>query len=96
LIPNPYESTAQPSATVAGCRTHWYRIYLVPVSQIAFWFGTMLFVLGSFISFYPGAEPGWFGMSAALVGFGFFVPSKSYRIATLMIAAVGRCHPQGD
>lgn len=70
--------------------TQWpsqsYQTYVV-AAKSAFWFGTMLFVLGSFISFYPGAETGWFAITAAVVGFGFFVPNKRYRIVTFVIVA---------
>jgi type II secretory pathway component PulF len=69
-------------------RTQWYRTCIVLVSQIAFWLGMILFFLGSIISFYPGSEAGWYATAAILVGFGFFVPSKGYRIAAFMIVAI--------
>jgi hypothetical protein len=85
---NPYEPAIQTPMPATQCRSQWYRNYMVPVANTAFWFGTMLFVLGSFISFYPGAEAGWFAVTGALVGCGFFVPSKRYRIATIAIVAI--------
>ena len=69
-------------------QSHGYRTYVVPVSKIAFWFGTMLFALGSFISFYPGAETGWFAFTAVFIGFGLLVPSKRYRVSTILILAI--------
>jgi hypothetical protein len=88
LVENPYEVVAQSSKPGTHYRKHWYRTYLVPLSQIACWFGMMLFVSGSFISFYPGAEASWFAITAAFVGFGLCVPSKNYRIVSIVIVAI--------
>jgi type II secretory pathway component PulF len=88
LKTNPYEPAAQLSPAAAHRRRYLHGTYWVSVSKIAFWFGTLLFVLGSLTSFYPGAEAAWFGTTAVLVGFGFFVPSRNYRIATLVIVAL--------
>jgi hypothetical protein len=85
---NPYEPTAQLSLPITRSQTHWYRAYVVPMSRIAFWFGTSLFILGLFVTFYPGAEAGWFAFTSVLVGFGAFVPKKSYRFATIVIASI--------
>ena len=71
-----------------GCNGAGESGSLVPVSKIAFWFGVMLFVLGSIISFYPGVEARWYAITAAFVGFGLFVPAKTYRVATLLIVGV--------
>ena len=56
--------------------------------QVAFWLNAVLFVLGTMISFYPGADAKWFATTAALVGCGFFVPNKSYRFAVAVIVAI--------
>jgi hypothetical protein len=40
---------------------------------MAFWFGVVLLgVLGSCVTFYPGAETGWFGVTAIFIACGFF------------------------
>lgn len=58
------------------------------VFQFAFWLGMMLFLLGSMISFIPGAETDWYIITAGLVGMGFFVSSKYYRIAAIFTVAI--------
>jgi type II secretory pathway component PulF len=87
-MPNPYEPPAQPSRIAIHARSNWYRTYVVPLSQVAFWFGAVLFLLGTLISFYPGAEAKWFAVTTSLVACGFFVPNKSYRIAAAVIVAI--------
>lgn len=82
---NPYESSA--SSSMPAARIGWYQTHLTPVAKLAFWLGTILFTFGHFISFFPGTEAQWFAGTAVVVGLGFFVPSKNYRIATLLLVA---------
>ena len=85
---NPYEPTRQPVTVTSDAQPDWYLSYVVPVAQVAFWFGAILFVLGSFISFYPGAETNWFVISASLTAFGLLVPSRRYRVPSILIVGV--------
>ncbi len=62
--------------------------YVIPVSQLAFWFGSILFIVRSLISFYPGSEVSWFATTVTLVGLGLFVPSKKYPIASIVIVSI--------
>ncbi len=81
---NPYElsaSSAFPAPSRIVCQ------HLASVAKLAFWLGTILFTLGHFIPFFPGTEAPWFAGTAVVVGFGFFVPSKNDRIATLLLVA---------
>jgi general secretion pathway protein G len=59
------------------------------IQIVAFWMGVTLFILGQVISFYPGAETGWFAVSAGLCLCGFLVPNRSYRIAALFLVIFG-------
>ncbi len=65
-----------------------FHKYMAIAFQFVFWLGMMLILLGSMISFFPGAETGWFIITAVLVSMGFFVSSKYYRIAALVIVAI--------
>ena len=49
--------------------------------RLAFWSAVLLAVLGTFITFVPGAECGWFLLVAVLSVAGFFIPKTCYRIA---------------
>jgi hypothetical protein len=71
-----------------NCETNGFRKNMVIAFQFAFWLGMMLFLLGSLISFIPGAETDWFIITAGLVGMGFFVSSKYYRIAAIVTVAI--------
>jgi hypothetical protein len=44
-----------------------------------------MFVLGQVISFYPGAETGWFAFSAVLCMGGLLVRSKAYGVAAVFL-----------
>jgi hypothetical protein len=56
---------------------------LVSVPRAFFWLGVLWFVLGTFITFVPGGEQGWFTIAGVLTAFGFFISQRRYRIAAL-------------
>jgi len=56
---------------------------------LAFWSGVVVFLLGQFISFYPGFETTWFAVAGILCLGGLFVPRKAYRIAALVLVPLG-------
>jgi hypothetical protein len=60
-----------------------------PLLIVAFWVGVILVALGQVITFYPGAEAGWFAASAVLCLCGVLVRSKAYAIAALCFVVVG-------
>ena len=55
---------------------------------MAFWLGIGLGVLGSLISFYPGGEAGWFGITAFFIACGLLVPGYKYKLAALLMFAI--------
>jgi len=61
---------------------------LVSVPRAFFWLGVLWFVLGTFITFVPGGEQGWFTIAGVLTAFGFFVPQRRYRIAAFVFVAL--------
>lgn len=50
-----------------------------------FWSAVTLTVLGSFVTFYPGAECGWYLGVAALSLAGLFIPSVFYRVGAALL-----------
>jgi hypothetical protein len=60
-----------------------------PLLLAAFWLGVSFFALGQVITFYPGAEAGWFAISAALCLCGLLVRSRAYIIAALCLVTIG-------
>ena len=64
---------------------------------VPFWLAVLLAVLGCAITFFPGAECGWFLMVAVLSVSGFFIPKIFYRAAAglllilALILAYGGC-----
>jgi hypothetical protein len=59
------------------------RLLLFP-----FWLGALLIALGSFITFVPGAECGWFLVAAGLSACGVFLPRTAYRVAASLLLIV--------
>ena len=55
---------------------------------LAFWFGVLWLLLGSIISFVPGAEQSWFTFTGGLLLGGLFIPRWPYRIASIVLIAV--------
>ncbi len=88
LIENPYEPTVLSSLPAKSLVVSGFRKYLVSASKFVFWIGVMKFLLGSMISFMPGAETIWFIITAGLVSAGFFASGKYYRITALVIVAI--------
>ncbi len=53
-----------------------------------FWAGCVLFALGQVISFYPGAERGWFVLAGLLCMSGLLIRGKTYRIASIILVCL--------
>ena len=58
---------------------------LVLIFKVAFWIGLLHGTLGSFITFYPGSDCGWFIVSGVLITVGLFVPNARYRVAAFLL-----------
>ena len=52
---------------------------------LPFWTAVLFALLGSVITFYPGAERGWFLVVAALAAAGLFIPKTTYRVAAALL-----------
>ncbi len=48
--------------------------------------GTLMFVLGQFITFIPGAETSWFLTTAALLAFGALSRMRIWRLTVVVLA----------
>ncbi len=68
---------------IVRCMSRTRRLLVFP-----FWLGVLLTALGYVISFYPGAECGWFLIAAGLSACGIFVPQRGYRIAASLLFVV--------
>ena len=56
------------------------------VARFGLVFAVVWFAIGQLITFYPGAEAGWFGTCAASALLGFFSPRRQTRIiATALV-----------
>ena len=53
----------------------------MPAILLSFWSAVVLAILGTIISFVPGAECGWFLFVAVHSVAGLFIPKSCYRIA---------------
>ena len=56
------------------------------LARIGVGFALWLGGLGLFISFYPGAEAGWFGMAAGAAAIGLLSPSWRLRLVGVVLA----------
>ena len=84
---NPYES---PSHTGAGVLPTANRsaTLIISLAKLSFWFGLVLAILGSAITFYPGSECYWFVATGFLLAPGIFVPKQAYRIVAIVACAI--------
>ena len=78
---NPYLSPRHAPTDSIRVATRWFAPLVVALATCGFWGGVFLAVSGSFISFYPGAECGWFVVSGVLLALGFLIPKRRYRVA---------------
>ena len=62
--------------------------------SVPFWVAVLFEVLGSAITFVPGAECDWFLVTAGLSVFGLFIPKTYYRVgaAALLILALSNAY----
>ena len=61
---------------------------LVALAGLVFAFGVVMMLLGSAITFFPGAERGWFAFTGALLLAGLLVPRWPVRILAAALVAV--------
>jgi hypothetical protein len=54
-------------------------------ARLAIGIAVLLALLGSFISFVPGGEAWWFGLSAGAAAFGLLSPSRRARAIALVL-----------
>jgi len=66
----------------------------VALAGLVFAFGVTMMLLGSAITFLPGAERGWFALTGALLLAGLLVPCWPVRIAAVALVAVCLCAVQ--
>lgn len=52
---------------------------------LPFWLAVVFAILGCVITFYPGAECGWFLIVVALSAAGLFIPRVAYRVAAALL-----------
>ena len=50
-----------------------------------FLIGVLLFILGTIITFLPGAEQDWYIGTAVPIAFGLLVREKAFRIASILL-----------
>jgi len=58
---------------------------MIKIAKACFWMSVALGILGQFVTFYPGAELGWFALAAFLAIPGFIVLKRSFRCASLVL-----------
>jgi hypothetical protein len=58
------------------------------VARVGVCFAAVLGLLGSIISFYPGAEVGWFGVAAAVALAGLLSPTRQLRLVAVVLAVL--------
>ena len=87
MTDNPYFPPKY--ASLAGVAQQQSVRVGITVALVSFWIGVLLFALGSFITFVPGSEAGWFVVTACLLVPGFLIPKRRYRFASA--ALVGLC-----
>lgn len=58
------------------------------VGRLGFWFGVSLVVLGSVMSFVPGAECQWYVAAGLFVALGGIVPKWQYRISAVILCSL--------
>jgi hypothetical protein len=65
-----------------------FQIARTRVAQAGVGLAALLGLLGLFITFYPGAEAGWFGVAAALALAGLLCPARQFRLVAVVLALV--------
>lgn len=88
MAANPYESPAHDVLSNRLGEQRHLPGKLVAASVLSFWLGATMAVLGSFITFYPGAECQHFLLAGTLSSFGAWVPKWSYRFAAIVVCSL--------
>ncbi len=66
----------------------WLPVARTQVARAGVGIAAVLGLLGLFISFYPGAEAGWFGVAAALALAGLLSPNGQLRLVAVLLAVL--------
>src|SRR5262245_51359582 len=64
----------------------WSPTVRMQVAWAGVGLAAMFGLLGQFITFYPGAEAGWFGVAAAVALAGFLSPTRLLRLVAVVLA----------
>lgn len=84
MTESPYASPESVTSGRAssGLPIHWFRSIAAP---LLLWFGVVLVILGSMISFVPGRETYWFSCTSLLIAGGLFASGYKYKIASIIL-----------
>ena len=85
---NPYSSPIEAPCDRVPANTRGITRAIVTFGTVCFWLGVMHALLGSIVTFVPGAECGWYIFSGVLISFGLIVPKRRYRIAAVILASL--------
>jgi hypothetical protein len=64
----------------------WFQTARMQVARVGVCLAAVLGLLGSIITFYPGAEAGWFGVAAAASLAGLLSPTPRLRVVAVVLA----------
>jgi hypothetical protein len=64
----------------------WFDAARMQVARFGVCLAAVLSLLGSVITFYPGAEAGWFGVTAAAALAGLLSPIRRLRVVAVVLA----------
>jgi hypothetical protein len=92
---NPYRSPLNSAVANSASGVRSAPSILVRVAKISFWLGVFMFVFRSIATFVPGAECGWFVITAIFTAIGVLVPKRRYRVAAAILCVVS-CSPAHD
>ena len=66
----------------------WLPLARMHVARAGVGLAAVFGLLGQFITFYPGAEAGWFGLAAAMALTGLPSPTRQLRLVAVVLAVV--------
>jgi hypothetical protein len=88
LSENPCLSPSHTSLDPVVARAHWVTPVVVTIATIGFWLGLLLAVIGSVMSFVPGADCEWFIVAGILLALGLLIPTRRYRSAAFILCSL--------
>jgi hypothetical protein len=66
----------------------WLPTARIQMARVGVGLAAVLGLLGQLITFYPGAEVGWFGVAAALALAGLLSPTRQLRLVAVVLAVL--------